>query len=79
VVLTLGALKEMEWSAAEDWIVVLSILTLVASWETDAIAKDHGIQILSILLAVLGLAQLYLLQRAIGRGLAQKAFAPGAG
>jgi hypothetical protein len=43
----------------------------VASWETDAIAQNYRIQPLTILLAILGLWQLYLLRRVIGRELPQ--------
>jgi hypothetical protein len=53
------------------WVVFLSVVICAASWETDAIAKSHGIQLLSIMLVVLGLGQLYLLRRVIGRGLPQ--------
>jgi hypothetical protein len=71
VVLTLGALRELEWRAPMGWVVFLSVVICAASWETDAIAKSHGIQLLSIMLVVLGLGQLYLLRRVIGRGLPQ--------
>lgn len=73
VVLTLGALKELEWSMAMRWTIFLSVSICVASWETDAVAVSHGIQLLTILLAVSGLGQLYLLRRVIERGLPQKA------
>jgi hypothetical protein len=72
VVLTLGALKELEWSAAMRWAIFLSVVLLMASWETDAMAISYGIQLLTILLAVFGLGQLYLLRRVIERGLPQK-------
>lgn len=65
VVLTLGALKELEWRVPMGWVVFLSIFICAASWETDAIAKSHGIQLLSMLLAALGFGQLYLLRRVI--------------
>jgi hypothetical protein len=55
VVLTLGALRELEWRAPMGWVVFLSVVICAASWETDAIAKSHGIQLLSIMLVVLGL------------------------
>jgi Glycosyltransferase family 87 len=63
VILTLGALRDMAWSTASGWIIFLSVLILLSSWLTEAIAQRHGFQILSILIAVLGIGQLYLLHR----------------
>jgi hypothetical protein len=63
VVLTLGAVKEMHWSAGTRWTAFVSFLIFAASWVTLPIAMKHGIQLLSLALAVLGFAQLYLLYR----------------
>ena len=63
VVLTLGAMKELRRSWEAGWVVALSVVMVAASWDTSAIAEKHGVQVLSILLAVLGVAQLYLLWR----------------
>jgi hypothetical protein len=66
MVLTIGAVKELEWGAAVNWVVWLSVLTFVVSWESYDFARDHRVQLLSIAFAVFGLAQLYILYRAIG-------------
>jgi hypothetical protein len=71
VVLTLEALREMKWNVDTGWTVFLSLFIFAASWKTDEIATSHKIQLLSIMLAVLGLWQLYLLRRAIGRRVPQ--------
>jgi hypothetical protein len=63
VVLTLGAVDELGWSSPMRWMTLLSVLIFAASWVTYPIAMKHGIQLLSIALALLGLAQLYLLYR----------------
>jgi hypothetical protein len=42
--------------------VLLSLLIFGCSWITEAFARRHGIQIISILLVILGLAQLGCLQ-----------------
>ena len=63
VVLTLGALEDLEWSVATGWITFLSLLIFAVSWKTEALAKSHGIQLLSIFLAALGLGQLFILYR----------------
>jgi uncharacterized membrane protein len=65
VILTLGALRDMAWSTASGWIIFLSVLIFLSSWVTEAIAQRHGIQLLSILIAVLGFAQLYLLHQLV--------------
>ena len=64
VVLTLGALKDLEWRVATGWITFLSLLIFAVSWKTEGLAKSHGIQLLSIFLAALGLGQLFILYRA---------------
>jgi hypothetical protein len=65
IILTLGALKRLQLSAAMGWFVFLSVLIFAGSWVTVSIAVSHQIQILSILLGILGLGQLILLSRAI--------------
>jgi hypothetical protein len=67
-VLTLGALRSLNWSAAAGWITFFLVLISVGSWELDAIAVRHGIQFLTILLVILGIGQLYFLHRAIREG-----------
>lgn len=71
--LTLGALRDLKWSAAAGWVIALLAFICVASWETDAIVVNHGGQILSLLLAVFGVIQIYLLQRAICHDMAHAA------
>jgi hypothetical protein len=63
VVLTLGAVDELRWSTAMRCMALLSVLIFAVSWVTYPIAMKHGIQLLSIALAMLGSAQLYLLYR----------------
>ena len=63
VVLTLGALKDLEWSVATRWITLVSLLIFAVSWKTEVLAKSHGIQLISIFLAALGLGQLFILYR----------------
>lgn len=67
-ILTLGALKELEWKSAADWMTFLAVVLGVTSWEFESISQDHGIQFLPVLLAVFGLGQICLLQRAIREG-----------
>jgi Glycosyltransferase family 87 len=63
VILTLGALEDLEWSVATGWITFLSLLIFAVSWKTEDLAKSHGIQLLTIFLAALGLGQLFILYR----------------
>ena len=63
VILTLGALEDLEWSVATGWITFLSLLIFAVSWKTEVLAKSQGIQLLSIFLAALGLGQLFILYR----------------
>jgi hypothetical protein len=65
MVLTIGAVRELEWDAAVNWVGSLSVLTFAVSWVSYEFARDHRVQLLSIALAVFGLAQLYILYRAI--------------
>jgi hypothetical protein len=65
VVLTLGALRDFQWSIAAEWTTFLAIVLFALSWETESFAKLHGIQLLTVMLAVLGSMQLLLLRAAI--------------
>ncbi len=71
-IVTLGAVRELKWSTALRWVILVSIFICVASWGSDAIAMWHGIQPLTILLAIFGLGQLFLLRRAIEQDLPDK-------
>jgi hypothetical protein len=68
IALVLGALRELRWHAATGWIAVLSIAIFSASWVTVPIAGQYGVQVLSILLFILGTAELYFLYLAIRLG-----------
>lgn len=65
IVLTLGALRDLGWSAAMEWTTFLAVVIFAVSWKTEPFAKAHGIQLLTIALVVLAAAQLLYLQRAI--------------
>jgi hypothetical protein len=65
MVLTIGALKELGWRTACNWIVFLAAAIEAASWATSSIAIAHRVQLLSIALALLGCSQLILLYCAI--------------
>lgn len=67
VILTLGALRTLGWRIANEWITLLSVVTLAISWKTVSFAQAHHVQLLSIALFLLGAAQLWLLWRAIER------------
>ena len=48
VVLTLGALRDLDWSVATGWITFLSLLIFAVSWKTEALAQGHGIRVFSV-------------------------------
>jgi hypothetical protein len=75
-VLTLGALRDLEWKAAMGWMTFLAVLISVGSWELELIAQSIGIQFAPVLLAIFGIAQLYILRRAIRGGSSQQACSP---
>jgi hypothetical protein len=68
VILTLAALRELGWKVAMRWMTILAVLISAGSWELESIAQSRGIQFLPVLLAILGMGQLYLLHRAILQG-----------
>jgi hypothetical protein len=68
VVLTLGALRDLGWRNAEEWITFLAVVIFAASWRTESIANAYGIPLLSITLIILGVAQLVFLYRATQQG-----------
>jgi hypothetical protein len=65
VIVALGALGELKWRSAAEWMVFLSIVTLAVSWKTVSFAQHYHVQLLSIMLFLLASAQLWLLHRAI--------------
>jgi hypothetical protein len=67
VVLTLGALRDLGWSVALRWTVILALLLFAVSWKTESFAEAHGVQLLTIALVVLGSLQLLFLFRAIAQ------------
>jgi Glycosyltransferase family 87 len=67
VILTIGAIRDLAWINTKDWIVFWAILIFGVSWITEGIAETYGIQLLSIALLVLGIAQCSILHRAIRR------------
>jgi hypothetical protein len=72
-VMTLGALRYLEWKEASGWMTFLTVLIALASRELEKISQSKGIQFLPILLAIFGFAQLYLLHRAIRQEQPRKA------
>ena len=64
-ILTLCALADLGWHAALRSIVCLAILSFALSWISVGFAKDHQVQLFTLALSVLGVAQLILLRRAI--------------
>jgi hypothetical protein len=76
--LTLGAMRELKWGAAERWIVALSVLIFAVSWFSYDIAQAHRVQLVSLAFAVLGLAQLFLLFRVTALSKADEGATPAA-
>jgi hypothetical protein len=71
VILTLGALRALDWNDAASWITLNALLIFAVTWNLAAKGNSHGSQLMTILLFVLGMGQLYLLYRAIRLGSTQ--------
>jgi hypothetical protein len=72
VMLTLGALSELDWGgAAAAAVVILGLCIFVVSVFTQTYAEKHGFQPITALLFGLGLLQAALLERAIKRSAAR--------
>ena len=65
VMLTLGALQQLEWFKAMRWMVALAVLIFAVSWFTVFVAQRYYIQPLTVVLFFFGLLQLAILRRAI--------------
>jgi hypothetical protein len=65
LLLTIGALRDLGWKTAVEWTTFLAILIFAVSWKTESFAKAHGVQLLTVTLVILGVAQLLLLNKAI--------------
>ena len=66
MVWTIGSLAEWVWPSGVQWMVLLAVVTEVASWFTTGFARQYHVQILSIAIFVLGVAQLAFLVRMVG-------------
>lgn len=64
LILTLGALHNLESNGADGRLMSLALLIIAVAWITGPIAKSSGIQLLTIMLFAIGLWQTVLLQRA---------------
>jgi hypothetical protein len=65
LILTLAALQALGWHKAWGRMVFLALVVFAATWITEEIARSYKVQILTIVLFVLGVAQLVLLRRSI--------------
>jgi hypothetical protein len=65
LILTLAALQALGWRKEWGRMVFLALMVFAATWITEEIARSCKVQILTIVLFVLGVAQLILLRRAI--------------
>jgi len=65
VILTFGALADLDWRNATRWMVALAAVTYATSWVTAGVARAHGIQLLTIVLFVFGIAGNLFLQKAV--------------
>ena len=65
LLLAVGALCDLERNDAHGWLMSLAVLIISVSWITAPIARNYGIQLLTVLLFALGFGQTTQLQRAI--------------
>ncbi len=63
VILTIGALLEVEGTTGTGWVVLLAIGISAVSLKAESIAQNHGIQPLTILILLLGLMQINILKQ----------------
>jgi hypothetical protein len=62
VTLTVGALMEVKGTNATGWVILLAIGISAVSLKAENIAQNHGIQPLTILILLLGLAEAAILR-----------------
>jgi hypothetical protein len=67
LILTLAALQTLGWRKEWRRMVFLALMVFAATWITEEIAKNCKVQILTIVLFILGVAQLILLRAAMRR------------
>jgi hypothetical protein len=73
IILTLRVLGELGWSVTAGWIRLLALLMFAVTWNVVAVSNRHGTQMMMVLLFMLGVAQLFLLQRVLRLpGIAEK-------
>jgi hypothetical protein len=65
LILALAALKELKWPGATRKVVLLASLVFLVSWFTEPVAKRFGVQLLTLALLALAIAESVYLDRAI--------------
>ncbi|HEX4322248.1 MAG TPA: glycosyltransferase family 87 protein [Acidobacteriaceae bacterium] len=61
LLLTLRALNGIGWQGYTQWVIVIALLMLAATWNVIASTNRHGSQLMMLLLFALGILELFLL------------------
>lgn len=72
VVLTLGAMRALEWKRAAEWFGALGLGIFGVGWVTEAVARRFGLQPLTLAIALLGVAQNLALRNALRSSAAKR-------
>ncbi|WP_263353639.1 glycosyltransferase family 87 protein [Acidicapsa acidisoli] len=67
LILTLATLRDLNWRREVEWTILLAVLIFAVSWNTVALAKSIEIQLITVLLAILGVCQSYWLYQVVRR------------
>ena len=65
IIVALSALRELAWPRAFEWMVTLAVLTFAIGWFTEPVAKQSGVQLLTMAILAIAITLTGVLQRSM--------------
>lgn len=63
IIIALSTLRELASRRAFEWMITLAVLTFAVAWFTEPVAKQFGVQLLTLAILVVAITQTVVLQR----------------
>ena len=64
VIVALAALRDLHWSRAFEWMVLLGVAEFAIGWFTEPVARQYGVQLLTLVILAIAVSLTIELQRA---------------
>lgn len=64
ITVALAALRDLHWSRAFEWLVLLGVAEFAVGWFTERVAKQYGVQLLTLVILAMAVSLTSVLRRA---------------